>query len=69
MPDVSIFMLGDQSISVKDAAARSQSQQAVTQAKEALQIAQKVEQLSRVTVSYEQGNETITITTSDHQAE
>lgn len=69
MPDVSIFMLGSQSISVKDATARAQSQQAVTQATEALQIAQEVEQLSRVTVSYEQGSETITITTTDHQAE
>lgn len=69
MPDVSIFMLGDQSISVKDATARSQSQQAVTQAAEALKIAQEVEQLSRVTVSYELGNETITIATTDHQAE
>ena len=69
MPDVSIFMLGSQSISVKDATARSQSQQAATQAAEALQIAQEVEQLSRVTVSYEQDNETIIITTSDHQAE
>ena len=69
MPDVSIFMLGSQSISVKDATARSQSQQAVTKATEALQIAQEVEQLSRVTVSYEQGSETITITTTDHQAE
>ena len=69
MPDVSIFMLGSQSISVKDATARSQSQQAVTQATEALQIAQGVEQLSRVTVSYDQNSETITITTTDHQAE
>lgn len=69
MPDVSIFMLGSQSITVKDATARSQSQQAVTQAAEALQIAQEVEQLSRVTVSYEQDSETITITTTDHQAE
>lgn len=69
MPDVSFFMLGNQSISVKDATARSQSQQAVTQAAEALQIAQEVEQLSRVTVSYEQDSETITITTTDHQAE
>ena len=69
MPDVSIFMLGSQSISVKDATARSQSQQAVTQATEALQIAQGVEQLSRVTVSYDKNSETITITTTDHQAE
>ena len=69
MPDVSIFMLGNQSISVKDATARSQSQQAVTQATEALQIAQEVEQLSRDTVSYDQADETITITTTDHQAE
>ena len=67
MPDVSIFMLGEQSISVKDATARRQSQTAATQAAEALQIAQNVEQLSRITVSYEQDSETITVTTTDHQ--
>lgn len=67
MPDVSKFTLGGETIDVKDQTARTQSQTAVQQASEALQIAQEIEQLSRVVVSYDQGSETITITTSDHQ--
>ena len=67
MPDVSKFRLGGETIDVKDQAARTQSQTAVQQAAEALQIAQDIEQLSRVVVSYDQASETITITTSDHQ--
>lgn len=74
MPDVSIFNLGGQNINVKDSIARSTAQSANTTATEAastanqaLQIVQKVEQLSRVTVSYEQSTETITITTENHE--
>ena len=60
MPDVSIFNLGGQNINVKDGIARSKADQA-------LQVVQEIEQLSRVTVSYEQSTETITITTENHQ--
>lgn len=74
MPDVSIFNLGGQNIDVKDATARSTAQSASTTATEAastanqaLQLAQEIEQLSRVTVSYEQTSETITITTANHE--
>ena len=74
MPDVSVFSLGGKSITVKDATARSTAQsasttaaQASSTATQALQLAQEIEQLSRVTVSYEQQSETITITTSTHQ--
>lgn len=67
MPDVSKFTLGGETVDVKDQIARTQSQSAVQQASEALQIAQDIEQLSRVVVSYDQASETITITTSDHQ--
>ena len=73
MPDVSIFKLGDQSITVKDATARSNAQnahtaadKAATTANEALQKVKEVEKLSRVTVSYAPSNETITITTATH---
>ena len=73
MSDVSIFKLGDQSINVKDATARSNAQsahtaatQAATTANEALQKVKEVEQLSRVTVSYAPTDETITITTATH---
>ena len=73
MPDVSIFNLGGQDINVKDATARSNAQsantaatQAATTANEALQKVKEVEKLSRVTVSYAQTHETITITTAAH---
>ena len=74
MPDVSIFNLGGQNINVKDGIARSTAQSANTTATEAkssadqaLQIVQQIEQLSRVTVSYNQSAETITITTENHE--
>ena len=73
MPDVSIFKLGDQSITVKDATARSNAQsantaatQAATTANEALRKVQEVEKLSRVTVEYTASTETIAITTTTH---
>ena len=74
MPEVSIFSIGGKSITVKDATARSTAQSANTKATEAsstanqaLQLAQEIEQLSRVTVSYEQQSENIIITTSTHE--
>ena len=73
MPDVSIFNLGGQDISVKDATARSNAQNANTAAAEAATTAQnalkkveEVEKLSRVTVEYTPATETIKITTSTH---
>ena len=73
MPDVSIFNLGGQNLNVKDATARSNAQSANTAASEAaktaneaLKKAQEIEKLSRVTVTYQQTNETITITTENH---
>lgn len=73
MPDVSIFNLGGQNINVKDATARSTAQSANTAASEAattannaLKKAQEIEKLSRVTVTYEASDETITITTATH---
>ena len=74
MPDVSIFNLGGQNINVKDGIARSTAQSANTTATEAkssadqaLQLVQQIEQLSRVTVSYNQSAETITITTENNE--
>ena len=74
MPDVSIFNLGGQNINVKDGIARSTAQSANTTATEAkssadqaLQLVQEIGQLSRVTVSYNQSSETITITTKNHE--
>lgn len=74
MPDVSIFNLAGQNINVKDATARSTAQsanttatEAASKANQALQLVQEIEQLSRVTVSYEQQSETITINTGTHE--
>lgn len=73
MPDVTIFNLGGQDISVKDATARSNAQNANTAANEATTTANKalekveaVEKLSRVTVEYTPATETIKITTATH---
>lgn len=74
MPDVSIFNLGGTDINVKDASARSTAQSANTTAtnaastaNQALKLVQEIEKLSRVTISYDQTNETITITTEAHK--
>lgn len=71
MPDVSVFNLSGQSITVKDAIARSNAQSANTAASEAAKTAnealkktQEIEKLSRVTVTYQSSEETITITTT-----
>lgn len=73
MPDVSIFNLGGLNLNVKDATARSNAQSANTAAKEAattanaaLKKAQEIEKLSRVTITYQPTNETITITNETH---
>ena len=66
MPDVSIFNLGGQDITVKDPTARSNAQSADTAAKEALQKVKDIEKLSRVTVTYTPATETVTITTVTH---
>lgn len=73
MPDVSIFNLGGQNITVKDATARSNAQsantaatEAATTANDAMKKVKEIEKLSRVTVSYSPTDETITITTATH---
>lgn len=73
MPDVSIFKLGGQDITVKDATARGNAQNANTAAtaaastaNEALKKVKEVEKLSRVTVTYSPNDETITIATATH---
>ena len=76
MPDVSIINLGGQNLNVKDATARSNAQSANTAANEASKTAnealkktKEIEKLSRVTVTYQPSNETITITTETHTAD
>lgn len=73
MPDVTKFNIGGTEINVKDASARSAAESAISSASaaqsnasQALQIAQSIEELGRVTVTYSNENETITITTGNH---
>ena len=76
MPDVIKFNIGGTEINVKDATARSAAQSAQssasaaqTSASQALKIAQSIEDLGRVTVSYSNDTETITITTENHSVD
>lgn len=80
MADVSKFNLGGEDISVKDATARTSASNALSTAQtaqstattakntadQALALAQSIEDLSRIEVSYASQTETITITTVTH---
>lgn len=82
MPDVSIFDVAGTAINVKDATARSQATNALstaqgakstadtahTTATQALNLAQSIEDLPRVELSYESTSETIKITTGTHES-
>lgn len=63
---VSKFNLGDQSIEIKDASARTTANTANTNATNALNKVKELEKLSRVEVSYVANTETISITTGTH---
>ena len=65
MPDVSIFNIQGTSINVKDTTARSSAESASQQASQALEKVTELENASRVNVSYDSGEETITITTGE----
>lgn len=65
MPDVSIFNIQGTSINVKDVTARSSAESATQQASQALSKVTELENASRVNVSYDAGEETITITTGE----
>ena len=65
MPDVSVFNIQGTSINVKDATARTAAESATQQASQALNKVTELENASRVNVSYDSGEETITITTGE----
>ena len=65
---VSKFNIGDQTIVVKDASARTTASTASTNATNALNKVLKLEKLSRVEVGYVANTETISITTGTHDA-
>ena len=63
---VSKFNIGDQTIEVKDASARTTANTASTNAINALNKVTELEKLSRLEVSYTADTETISITTGNH---
>lgn len=63
---VSKFNLGNQTIEIKDASARTTANSANTNATNALNKVKELEKLSRVEVSYVESTETISITTGTH---
>lgn len=65
MPDVSVFNIQGTSINVKDVTAHSSAESATQQASQALEKVTELENASRVNVSYDSGEETITITTGE----
>lgn len=63
---VSKFNIGDQTIEVKDASARTTASTASTNASNALDKVLKLEKLPRVEVGYVANTETISIKTGTH---
>lgn len=73
MADLSIFKLDSQTITIKDTTARETADSAKTlattasgNATTALNKVNELEQLSRVTISYDSSTATMTITTGTH---
>lgn len=73
MADLSIFKLDSETINIKDSVARQTADSAKTlattasgNATTALNKVNELEQLSRVTISYDSSKETMTITTGTH---
>ena len=76
MADLSIFKLDAQTITIKDSLARQTADGAKTlattasgNATTALNKVNELEKLSRVTISYDNSTETMTITTGTHDVE
>ena len=74
MPDLSIFKLDSDIINIKDTMARQTADSAKTlattasgNATTALNKVTELEQLSRVSISYDSSEETMTITTGAHE--
>ena len=74
MADLSIFKLDSETINIKDTTARQAADSAKTlattasgNATTALNKVTELEQLSRVSISYDSSEETMTITTGAHE--
>ena len=67
MPDVKQFNIDGTNISVKDETARTNANTAISTANEAKAIAEYIESLSRLEISYNSSTETITFTRETHE--
>lgn len=68
MPDVSKFVLDEQTITVKDATARSEASSAQASVQTLTTEVNKIKNLSRLTVAYTENTETIKFTTVEHNS-
>ena len=69
MADLSIFKLDSQTINIKDTTARNTANTTASgNATTALNKISELENLSRVTISYDETKQTMTITTGTHGA-
>ena len=68
MPDVSKFVLDEQTITVKDATARSEASSAQASVQTLTTEVNKIKNLSRLTVAYTENTETIKFTTIEHNS-
>lgn len=67
MPDVKQFNIDGSNITVKDETARTNASNAVSTANSALALAQYIESLSRLEITYSSVTETITFTRETHE--
>lgn len=67
MPDVKQFNIDGTNIAVKDETARSDANTAIQTANKALSIAEYIETLARLEISYNSSTETITFTRETHE--
>lgn len=65
--DVSKFVIDNTEINVKDQTARSDASTAVNKATEALELAEYIESLARIVVTYSSATETITFSNETHE--
>ena len=68
MPDVSKFVLDEQTIAIKDETARSEASAAQASVQTLTADVNKLKGLSRLTVAYESNTESIKFTTVEHNS-
>lgn len=68
MPDVSKFVLDEQTITIKDETARSEASSAQASVQTLTTEVNKIKNLSRLTVAYTENTETIKFTTNEHNS-